>query len=104
MRGHVFRSDDGGEHWSPVSLPSTVSLHAGRVTPDGTVLLAGESGVLLASNDAGRSFRVLRQVGQEILTDLAVPTSGPWLLAGDAGLRRFDPPTQLPGSTEDVRR
>ncbi|MDH4564996.1 YCF48-related protein [Pseudomonas sp. BN411] len=96
MRGHLFRSGDDGRSWSAVALPSTASLYAGTLLPDGRLLLAGQGGVVLASDDRGLSFQVLRETGQENLTDILVPSSGPWLLVSDAGLRRLERPGAEP--------
>jgi photosystem II stability/assembly factor-like uncharacterized protein len=91
MRGNLFRSNDDGRSWSQVPSPRPVSLYAGTRTADDQLLLAGQGGVVLASGDGGRTFRVLRETGQENLTGMLVPRQGPWLLTSDAGLRRLDP-------------
>jgi photosystem II stability/assembly factor-like uncharacterized protein len=98
MRGHLFRSSDNGRSWTAVTLPRLASLYAGTLLPNGRLLLAGQGGVVLASDDRGLSFQVLRETGRENLTDILVPSSGPWLLVSDAGLRRLEPTSAGPQS------
>lgn len=52
--GKFLSTTDAGKTWSP-SAPSADELHYNQITagPDGTLYLAGESGMLLASRDGG---------------------------------------------------
>lgn len=52
--GKCLITSDAGKTWSPLA-PSADELHYNQITagPDGTLYLAGESGMLLASRDSG---------------------------------------------------
>jgi photosystem II stability/assembly factor-like uncharacterized protein len=71
--GLAFFTEDGGQRWQPwmprLDNPKALHLHAVRRTGD-TLLIAGEQGLLLRSDDAGRSFR-----------RLASPYKGSWFTA-----------------------
>jgi photosystem II stability/assembly factor-like uncharacterized protein len=83
----IFVTEDGGETWQPwmdrLDNPKALHLYALRVRGN-TLLIAGEQGLVLRSDDAGRNFR-----------RLATPYNGSFftaeLLSGDeivvAGLR-----------------
>jgi photosystem II stability/assembly factor-like uncharacterized protein len=57
LRGHVFRSLDGGETWESIETGSVVLIMDGIRHSTGAIVLAGQSGQFLISNDGGRSFR-----------------------------------------------
>lgn len=58
----AFLTEDGGAHWRPVStlLPNPRGLHLYCVRLQGSSLfVAGEQGLLMRSNDGGKSFESL---------------------------------------------
>lgn len=59
LRGNAVRSTDGGASWEAVATGISSGLVAGAVDGKGRILLAGQAGQLLASNDDGASFRPL---------------------------------------------
>lgn len=71
--GLAFFTEDGGKRWQAwmprLDNPKALHLHAVRRAGD-TLLIAGEQGLLLRSDDAGRSFR-----------RLASPYKGSWFTA-----------------------
>lgn len=71
--GLAFATEDGGQHWQAwmprLDNPKALHLHAIRRSGD-TLLIAGEQGLLLRSDDAGRGFR-----------RLASPYRGSWFTA-----------------------
>lgn len=71
--GLAFFTEDGGRRWQAwtprLDNPKALHLHAVRRAGD-TLLIAGEQGLLLRSEDAGRSFR-----------RLASPYKGSWFTA-----------------------
>lgn len=94
--GHLYRSDDRGEHW--LELPSPYEGSFFGVLPlDGDALLAfGLRGHLYRSDDAGRSWQPLKSGTQALLagaTRLAdgaiviVGLEGVVLVSGDGGHR-----------------
>jgi photosystem II stability/assembly factor-like uncharacterized protein len=75
----ALRTADGGATWQPLSpvLPNARRLHLHAVHRMGSqVLIAGEQGLILRSDDAGQSF-----------TPVPSPYKGSWfgLLTGDDG-------------------
>lgn len=86
MRGHVFRSDDLGGSWTAVDTGTTTGFNAGRVLDNGTIVLAGNSGVLAVSADDGRSFRLVKAAGPAGLAQVAGLSGGTVLTVGEAGL------------------
>ncbi|MCC2632248.1 MAG: glycosyl hydrolase, repeat protein [Ramlibacter sp.] len=56
-RGHVLRSDDGGERWTQVGVPTSVTLTAVGFADARSGWACGHGGVLLHTADGGRSWR-----------------------------------------------
>jgi hypothetical protein len=56
MRGNVHFSQDGGRSWQAASVQAPVSTYGHAVTDDGR-LLAGQGGIILASQDQGTASR-----------------------------------------------
>lgn len=61
FRGHLFRSTDGGARWAAVTSPVASSLIHGAAAGNGRIVVAGQDGELIASNDAGQSFQLVAQ-------------------------------------------
>src|SRR4249919_2483275 len=59
MRGTAWRSRDGGQNWEPSDTGVSASITAGKVLPDGRLLLCSQAGDLLLSDDEGAHFRRL---------------------------------------------
>ncbi|MCY1263193.1 Ycf48-like protein [compost metagenome] len=78
LRGHVFRSGDGGASWTKVETGLPVSITASARGADGRLYLFSQAGHVLASDDLGVSFRPL-DIGA------LVPVAGA-LVRADAGL------------------
>ncbi|MDF2697138.1 MAG: Molybdate metabolism regulator, partial [Labilithrix sp.] len=55
-KGVVLRSDDKGESFATIAVPTKVMLCAVECFEDGRVVIVGESGVVLLSNDDGKTF------------------------------------------------
>lgn len=90
LRGHAFRSTDGGASWQKLDTGVPVSLNAGLELPDGTLTLLAQTGDLLTSRDDGRSFT--RRAGDGVpAAGLATTPQGQFVLAGLRGMRRPTP-------------
>lgn len=83
--GLAFYTEDGGQRWQAwtqrLDNPKGLHLHAVRRAGD-TLLIAGEQGLLLRSDDAGRGFRRLASPYQGSWFTAELPTSGEMLVAG----------------------
>lgn len=97
MRGRIFRSPDGGDHWvaaqrhgdrvegeTPVvdtaaaaaaTEGGSASLFGGTLLDDGTVMLVGQGGEVWLSRDQGQGFRRIATHGATALA--VVPTAAP---------------------------
>ncbi|MGY4527285.1 WD40/YVTN/BNR-like repeat-containing protein [Pseudomonas sp. TE21394] len=87
LRGHVYRSTDGGQHWQPVSTGITTSISAAGVDREGTLWLASQAGDLLFSRDDGASFSPVPQSTRGPVTALAIDTGNGLVLVGERGVR-----------------
>ena len=74
LRGHAFRSVDGGVSWREVATGIEATLTGSTALPDGRIVLVSEAGQALVSADQGRSFR-------------AVPLERPWPASAVAAAR-----------------
>lgn len=89
LRGHVFRSADGGRRWDAVDVGTPVTITAGTELPDGTLALTNQIGELLTSRDDGRSFARAGSAGQPLpAAGLAATADGRWVLATLRGTHR----------------
>ncbi len=64
----ILLSDGSTANFRPVSLPVQTKLRAIEFTGAGHGFIAGDAGVLLASNDGGRSWRQLESPTKETLS------------------------------------
>jgi photosystem II stability/assembly factor-like uncharacterized protein len=76
LRGHAFRSADGGTSWSKIETGLQDALTAGASLADRMVLVS-QAGNVLVSNDAGQTFGQLKM-------DRAAPASAVLGLGKDA--------------------
>jgi photosystem II stability/assembly factor-like uncharacterized protein len=57
LRGAIYRSADGGEHWSAVAAPSAATISAGAAMAEsGDFVLANQAGELLLGDPTGTHF------------------------------------------------
>ena len=86
--GIAFHSDDAGATWQPwmdrLDNPRALHLYALRRTGD-TLLLAGEQGLLLRSDDGGRHFRRLASPYKGSFFTAELPSSQEIVVAGLRG-------------------
>ena len=58
LRGHVFRSVDSGETWTEVETGTRNLVMHGIRHSSGSIILAGQNGQFLISEDGGNSFTI----------------------------------------------
>ncbi|TLU68055.1 hypothetical protein FE810_00105 [Thalassotalea litorea] len=86
LRGNLFVSDTAGDNWQRIALSTKALLNGVIVAPNGTVYVVANSGVILTSNDQGKTFTKSTQSdGKAIL-------AGVWfneqlILATEVGLK-----------------
>lgn len=89
LRGHVYRSADNGEHWQSVPIVDVQdALTGGSLLENGTLVLVGNAGTLLHSDDGGRSFILTRQPDRQAFTSVVPSGDGALILAGQGGVKR----------------
>lgn len=89
LRGHAFVSNDGGQHWRQLAVPTSQSLTAGSLLPDGALLLTDAAGSGWLSRDQGHSFQPVRAEHRFPLTELLPLADGSVLAVGANGITRF---------------
>ncbi|MCC6623726.1 MAG: IPT/TIG domain-containing protein [Deltaproteobacteria bacterium] len=87
--GRAYVTADGGETFSPVTLPGdlTATLRAARVTSDGALVVVGDAGTILIG-EAGAADLALEHVASPTPLDLAALTEtagGDLVIVGDHG-------------------
>lgn len=86
--GLFFETTDGGKTWGSAMdrIPNPKALHINAMRADGNALyLAGEQGLLLRSDDQGKTFQPLPSPYPGTWFTLAVPRPGTVLAAGLRG-------------------
>jgi photosystem II stability/assembly factor-like uncharacterized protein len=93
MRGHLYRSENAGGDWTEIATGVRAMLTSGVRLPDNGVAVTGLAGVLLISNDGGRTFRVEQQADRKGMSS-ALLVGERLLTVGDGGamLRSPKPP------------
>jgi photosystem II stability/assembly factor-like uncharacterized protein len=86
MRGTALRSRDGGQNWEPSDTGVSASITAGKVLPDGRLLLCSQAGDLLLSDDEGAHFHRLQLKQAASCTGVAV-SGDAVVLTGPRGVR-----------------
>ncbi len=79
LRGHAFRSVDGGSSWQKIETGLQEGLTGSTTCGAGRVVLVSQSGRMLLSENAGESFRPVK-------LDQAVPASAVACLGKDASV------------------
>ncbi|MBH3393899.1 WD40/YVTN/BNR-like repeat-containing protein [Pseudomonas monteilii] len=87
LRGHAYRSTDGGQQWQPVNTGINTSLTAAGIDRDGQLWLASQAGDLLLSRDDGASFSQVPQSARGPVTALVSDTGNGLVLVGERGVR-----------------
>lgn len=90
LRGNVYRSGDGGDHWDKVDLGLPVTVTAGLRLDNGDLLLADETGRVLKSRDAGKSFKPVAVPKPSYFSGLAQAADGAIVLSGARGMARIE--------------
>lgn len=87
LRGSVFRSVDGGAHWTHVDAGTSSTFTGATVLHDGRVVLAAQDGSLLESVDRGLTFRSLPTGESAPQAGLAPATDGDVAVFGYSGIK-----------------
>ena len=91
LRGNVWRSHDAGTSWSRVELGQSVTITAGLQLPDGTALLADESGQLFHGDAMFSHFTPLKVPALSGLTSMVQTIDGGLAVTSMRGVSRIEP-------------
>ena len=92
LRGNLFRSTDFGDSWQQIELktprngPLEATLLGGGLSAEGQVAVVGVGGVVLTSDNGGRSFDVMTRPDRVALASARVLSNGELLLVGQHGV------------------
>jgi len=89
LRGHAFRSTDGGATWKPVETGTSISLTASASDPRGRLFLFSQAGQALISQDNGVSFQALKSNRIAPIAGAVTGDDDSLILVGNQGVRRF---------------
>ncbi len=92
LRGNAYWSGDLGESWQVVETGVPVSITAGNVLADGTMVLVTQSGTVLTSRDQGRTFSPLPIKEASPFADLTQAADGSIVMVGMRGITRAQNP------------
>ena len=87
LRGHVFRSIDGGSNWTPLSTGLQVSITAATVDAKGRYLLFSQAGQMLVDADNGKALTLVPQQNPSPSAAAIFASDGGLVLVGSRGAR-----------------
>jgi len=87
LRGNLFASFDKGDTWTQLDSGTTITLTTGMALPDGSVVLAGQGGVILTRPAGEQTFTTARNPDRRVISGIAQQKDGHLLLVGMGGVR-----------------
>lgn len=104
LRGNVLRSTDSGDSWQAVTIVGgqgalDSGLAGGALLSDGALVIVGNGGTVLYSQDDGATFSSRTRPDRQALAAIAQAPGGNLWLVGQGGARQAQP-TEL---TERMR-
>jgi len=87
LRGHVFRSADGGLTWTRLDSGLQVSITAATLDADGHFRLFTQAGHMLLSRGSNAPLQLIPQAQQTPVAGAALAANGALVLVGGRGVR-----------------
>lgn len=87
LRGHVFRSTDGGASWSPMTTGLQVNITAATLDANGRYELFTQAGHRLVSLKDGSGLQLQAQQNQSPVAGATLTADGALVLVGSRGAR-----------------
>lgn len=96
LRGNLFRSTDFGTTWEPVELKAArgaleFGLSGATLLDDGSIVIVGNGGSVIRSNDNGETFSVFNRPDRISVSAVTAAGNGNLILAGQGGVRVTSP-------------
>jgi photosystem II stability/assembly factor-like uncharacterized protein len=91
LRGNLFSSVDKGDSWLQLDSGTTITLTSGKALPDGTIVLAGQGGLILTRAPGQQSFTAAKNPDRRVISGIEQQTDGHLLLVGLGGVRLAQP-------------
>ena len=89
LRGHAFRSVDGGKNWINIETGTQLAITAATIDEAGHIFLFSQAGHVLISTDGGVTFRPRPQSSLSAIAGAAASNSDSLVLVGGRGVRVF---------------
>lgn len=89
MQGNVWLTRDLGENWRRIKTGVSRGINDGARLGDGTIVLVGNSGIVLTSHDNGSSLSLRYTDQRETLSAVLPLREGGVLVAGTDGLQKI---------------
>jgi photosystem II stability/assembly factor-like uncharacterized protein len=87
LRGHAFRSSDGGQSWSRLDSALQVSITAASPDPSGHYRLFTQAGHMLLASASAAALQRVPQTQQSPVAGAALAANGALVLVGGRGVR-----------------
>ena len=96
LRGNLFRSTDFGTTWEPIELQAArgaleFGLSGATLLDDGSIVIVGNGGSVIRSNDDGETFSVFNRPDRISVSAVTAAGNGNLILAGQGGVRVTSP-------------
>ncbi|WP_339544326.1 YCF48-related protein [Pseudomonas sp. RA_35y_Pfl2_P32] len=96
LRGNLFRSSDFGGTWEPVELQAArgaleFGLSGATLLEDGSIVIVGNGGSVVRSNDDGQTFSVFNRPDRISVAGVTAAGNGNLILVGQGGVRATSP-------------
>ena len=92
LRGNLYRSTDFGSNWEQVELKAErgdleFGLSGATLLDDGSIVIVGNGGSVIRSNDDGETFKVVNRSDRISVSAVTAAGNGNLVLAGQGGVR-----------------
>ena len=96
LRGNLYRSTDFGSTWEQVELQAArgaleFGLSGATLLDDGSIVIVGNGGSVVRSNDNGETFSVFNRPDRISVSAVTAAGNGNLILAGQGGVRVTSP-------------
>ncbi len=92
LRGHVYRTEDHGASWKPITIATPTLLMTAVKLKSGPIILAGQARAFFVSTDDGRTFHPWQPGLTTAVAELLEAPNGTLLAFGEAGITRLPKP------------